>query len=63
MNGTKSFLKSKTFWFNVLAVIATIAGAFGYSGEVPSGMVVFLPAIIALINLALRFATNQGLSL
>ncbi len=63
MNGTKTFLKSKTFWFNVLAVIVAIASAFGYSGEVPTGVIVFLPAIIALINLALRFATNQGLTL
>ena len=59
----KKFWYSKTFWFNILAVIVAIASAFGYTGEVPSGFIVFLPAIIALINLALRFATNKGLTL
>lgn len=64
---SKPFYASKTFWFNVLAVLVLIAGNFGYSGEIPGEWTeyvnVFVPAFVALVNLVLRFITKQPVSL
>ena len=60
---SKKFYTSKTFWFNVLAVVVALAAAFGYTGELPTGAEVFLPAVIALINIILRFVTSQAVRL
>jgi uncharacterized membrane protein len=59
----KSPLKSKTLWFNVIAVgvavLGPVLGAFGFTGEVPgeAGIYVSLavPVIIALVNAVLRY--------
>lgn len=59
----KPIYKSKTFWFNLLAFIAAIAGAFGYSGQVPEEWKVFIPAIVALINIVLRTVTKEPVRL
>ena len=69
---SKKWFLSKTLWFNVLAVslyvAVAVAGPFGYEGSIPEdvkGYVdVFVPAVVALINLGLRFfATKQPLEL
>lgn len=54
----KSILKSKTFYFNVLAVIILVANSFGFSDfsldpEVAAG-------IIAVVNLLLRLVTKTA---
>lgn len=59
----KKYYTSKTVWFNVLALVVALATAFGYVGELSPDLEVFVPALIALINVVLRFLTNQGLSL
>lgn len=63
----KSFLLSKTFWFNVVAVLVLILNQFGYVGELDpewQGYVdVFVPALVAVINIALRFITKQPIAL
>jgi len=56
---SKKWYQSKTFWFNILALIVAIAAGFGYTGKLPVEWAVFVPAIVALINLILRFATKQ----
>ena len=54
---------SKTLWFNVLALVALVAGSFGYTGELPGEVSLFVPAIVAIINLVLRFVTKTPVEL
>jgi len=56
---TKPFWKSKTLIFNILAFIVAIAVGFGYTGELSPELGVFVPAVLALINIILRFVTKQ----
>jgi hypothetical protein len=59
----KKWYASKTFWFNVVALIVMVLGAFGYTGEVPQEWGVYVPAIIAAVNLVLRtFFTKEPLT-
>ena len=68
---SKPFYTSKTFWFNALAIgiyaAVSVAGPFGYDGafssEVQGYIDVIAPAIVAVVNIALRFKTNQPISL
>lgn len=56
----KRFYKSKTFWFNLLALATIVAGGFGYKGFEPDMWVAeFGTAIIILGNLVLRFITKE----
>jgi len=55
----KSIWTSKTFYFNLLALVVAIAAAFGYSGELPAGWAVYVPSIIAVINVILRLLVKQ----
>ena len=55
----KKWYTSKTLCFNVLALVAIVAASFGYTGEIPAEWAVFVPAIVALINICLRFVTKQ----
>ena len=56
----KPFWESKTFWFNLLALVVAVASAFGYREFQPDPEVLQLAVgIIALINLLLRFVTKQ----
>lgn len=55
----KSVFVSKTIWFNALALVVAVAGPVlagqGYTGEVPGDLVVYVPALIAAVNLVLRY--------
>lgn len=56
----KKFYESKTFWFNVLYLLAGVAAYFGFGEFNPSGDVVELGAVIvAVINIVLRFSTSK----
>ena len=55
----KSIFQSRTFYFNVLALVVAIAAAFGYSGDLPDGWAVYVPSIIAVINVVLRLLVKQ----
>jgi len=55
----KKWYLSKTFWFNIVALVVLVLGAFGYTGEVPDEWGVFVPAIIAAVNLILRYFTKE----
>lgn len=58
---SKSFFKSKTFWFNALALCVLVANAFGFvdfeaAPEVPQiGLV-----LVTTVNLILRFFTDKS---
>ena len=55
---TKRWYTSKTLWLNLLAIVALVAQTeFGYVLDVEAQAV-----ILAVINLALRIITKQGLS-
>ena len=59
----KKWYGSKTLWFNALAFILAVGipvlGQFGYTGEVPANLAVFVVPAIALVNLILRFVTSE----
>jgi len=57
----KKWYASKTLWFNVLALVCAIAAGFGYTGELPAEWALFVPAIIAAINVLLRLVTKQAI--
>jgi len=57
----KEFWKSKTFWFNAVAVAVFVASQFGYLEFVPDADVLALVA--AIVNIVLRFTTKQPLKL
>jgi hypothetical protein len=62
----KKFYASKTFWFNVVAFVLAVgipvAGQYGYTGELPPELGVFVIPAIALINLILRFVTKEPIA-
>ena len=55
----KSIFQSRTFYFNLLALLVAVVGQFGYSGELPAGWAVYVPSIIAVINVILRLLVKQ----
>ncbi len=55
----KKWYASKTLWFNLVAVVVTVLGAYGYTGEVPAEWAVFVPAVVALVNVILRLVTKE----
>ncbi len=56
----KPIWASKTFWFNLLALVVTIADAFGFSEFKASPEVGHIAlGIVALVNIALRLVTRK----
>lgn len=60
---SKRFYRSKTFWVNVIAFAVAVLSAFGLVGELDKGLAPFVVPVVALINIVLRFITNQAISL
>jgi len=59
---SKNIVKSKTFWFNILAALATIASQFGFGDFEPDkGVVAVALGVVALVNIILRYLTDQGI--
>jgi uncharacterized membrane protein len=56
----KGFWKSKTFWFNVLAVVVAIAGQVGFAEFEPDAELIAV--IVGIVNVILRFAVKQPLT-
>ena len=60
----KQFWKSKTFWFNALALVVAVAGAVGYSEFVPGEDAKDISmAVVLVVNLILRFMTKEPIAL
>jgi hypothetical protein len=61
---TKKFYLSKTFWFNVLALVLLVSQAFGYADfQADPQMAEYAAVVITLINVALRFATAKPITI
>ena len=57
----KPIWQSKTFWFNILALLTAVAGSFGYADFAPDtwvdqGVVIFA----ALMNIFIRVWGTKG---
>jgi len=62
ING-KALLTSKTFWFNVIFIIVTIAGYFGYADFEPDSKVVeILGTVFAIGNILIRTVTKEPIT-
>jgi len=60
----KEWWKSKTLWFNVLALIVAVATGFGFGEfEIDPLVPAIAAGIVALINLILRLVTTKRLVL
>jgi uncharacterized membrane protein len=58
----KSIFESKTFWFNVLALIVMIANYFGFgSFEIDPDTQAAFVGIVAILNLILRTITTKSI--
>ena len=57
----KEWWKSKTIWFNVLALVATVATNWGYTGDLPADWQVFVPVVVVVVNLIMRLVTKEPL--
>lgn len=59
----KHFALSKTVWFNVIALAITVLVAvlapYGYTGELPPEWATIVPALVALVNIILRWVTKR----
>ena len=59
----KVLIKSRTFWFNILAVVVAIASLFGFADFQPDGKVIEAIGIItAIVNIYLRTKTDKPIT-
>lgn len=59
MTDNKPFWQSKTVWVNVVALVATLAGAFKIDlGLTPDVQATVVTTILALVNVGLRLVTK-----
>ena len=56
----KGFWRSRTFWFQVLAVVVFAASQVGYADFLPDADVMAIVA--AVVNVVLRFRTDQAVT-
>lgn len=59
----KNWIKSKTIWTNVTAIITIIAAKFGFDIDPNSEFYMMLPTIMALVNIYLRKITDTPIKL
>jgi len=61
----KAFYKSKTLWFNVLAIVTLVASYFGFGefaldDETKETVMTIIGGVIAAGNAGLRFTTKKA---
>jgi Mg2+/citrate symporter len=62
---TKSIFKSKTFYFNIITILVTLAAAYGYTpnqnvaNQTASALLFASPVV----NLILRYITSKSVSI
>ncbi len=62
MEPKKPFYASKTLWVNLIAVVAAVTGAFGMDlGLDPESQAGIVGAIMAVVNIVLRFTTKSAI--
>lgn len=55
----KSILKSKTFWFNLIALVVIVANGFGFSEfQADPNLDSYALVIITVVNIVLRVMTR-----
>lgn len=60
----KKWYQSKTFWVNLVALVASITGAFGIDlGLTPEAQATAVGVIMSIVNLVLRFTTVKPVTL
>ena len=58
----KSFYESKTFWFNGLFLLVSVAAAFGFASWQPDSLwLEIVGVIVAGVNIALRLITASAI--
>jgi len=56
----KSTFLSKTFWFNVLALIVLVAKPFGFADfQADPNLESYALVVVTVVNIALRLLTNK----
>jgi len=59
----KPFYASKTLWANAVMLIATVSSAFGIDlGLDPETQIAVVGAVMAVVNIVLRFVTKSPIS-
>lgn len=59
----KALLSSKTFWFNLLFVLVSVASMFGFKEFQPDEKTVsLLGGVAAIVNILLRLKTNESIT-
>ncbi len=58
---SKSFLASKTVWFNFAAVVVAAIVKSANDGEFPPAFQAYAPAVVTVGNIILRFVTHQAI--
>ncbi len=62
METKKPFYASKTLWVNLIAVVAAVTGAFGVDlGLDPESQTAIVGAVMAVVNIVLRFTTKTSI--
>jgi uncharacterized membrane protein len=61
MEDSKKWYASKTIWVNVVALIASLLLTFGIELNADQ-QASLVTSILAIVNIALRFATTEGIS-
>ena len=58
----KNFYESKTFWVNLIAIGASMAGLFGLDLDLSAEtQATFVTAIMGVVNIVLRFTTKDAI--
>jgi hypothetical protein len=58
----KYWYESKTLWANIIALLATVATAFGLDlGLGPEQQATIVAGVMAIVNIVLRFKTDKAI--